>query len=285
MNIITGEKFQDICEVGFSKLEHKEFESQNTTIDSFDIDTFDFDDYNNPSLVYINSSLLNRVKPKLVESKLYEKLLKFKNPFDIVFHNSDDSFDDIHLDYFNIPNINRIFSQNINTSHKRLYPLPIGLANRMWKFGDLDYFNSQLNSIQEKTKFIHFNFTVSGGARSEYRPQCYEAAKNKGLKESPSLDFKPYVKDLMKYKYCLSPEGNGIDCHRMWECLYLRVIPICHRNKVTEAFAKLFPIVLLDDWNDLDLEYLEQHYETLSNWKNYYLLDFDLYIKHIKLNG
>ena len=285
MNIITGEKFQDICQVGFSKLEHKKFESQNKEIKSLDIDTFDFDNYDNPSLVYINSSLLNRTKPKLVESKLYEKLQKFKNPFDIIFHNSDDSFDDTHLDYFKIPNIKRIFSQNINTSHKRLFPLPIGLANRMWKFGDLEYFNSQISKLEQKSKFIHFNFTVNGGARSEYRPQCYDAAIRKKIEFSPTLDFKPYIQDLKKYKYCLSPEGNGIDCHRMWECLYLKVIPICHKNKVTEAFAKLFPIVLLENWDDLDLDYLERHYDRLSNWKNYYLLDFDLYIKHVKLNG
>ena len=71
----------------------------------------------------------------------------------------------------------------------------------------------------------------------------------------------------------------------MWECLYLRVIPVCHRNIVTEYFSKLFPIVLVDDWNDLNLDYLEKNYETLSNWKNYYLLDCDLYYKYITNNG
>ena len=67
----------------------------------------------------------------------------------------------------------------------------------------------------------------------------------------------------------------------MWECLYLKVIPICHRNILTEHFSKLFPIVLVDDWKDrkelgMDIQYLEQNYERLSNWKNYYLLDQDL---------
>ena len=71
----------------------------------------------------------------------------------------------------------------------------------------------------------------------------------------------------------------------MWECFYFKVIPICHRNKVTEYFSELFPIVLVDDWNDLDLKYLEESYDKLNNWKNYYLLDLDLFIKYIKLNG
>ena len=155
----------------------------------------------------------------------------------------------------------------------------------MWDFGKVEDFKKLINHNIEKTKFIYFNFTVEGGARSEFRPQCFEAAIEKGIKPSKDLPFKEYVNDLQKHKYCLSPEGNGIDCHRMWECFYLKVIPICHRNKVTEYFSKLFPIVLVDDWNELDLEYLEKHYDKLSNWKNYYLLDLDMYIKKIKLNG
>ena len=75
---IQGERFQELCETQISKLEHKKFESN---MDSIDIDNFDFTNYNNSRLVYVNSSLLNTSKPKLIQSKLYDKLLKFKNPY------------------------------------------------------------------------------------------------------------------------------------------------------------------------------------------------------------
>ena len=73
---IQGERFQELCETQISKLEHKKFESN---MDSIDIDNFDFTNYNNSRLVYVNSSLLNTSKPKLIQSKLYDKLLKLKN--------------------------------------------------------------------------------------------------------------------------------------------------------------------------------------------------------------
>ena len=276
MKVITGERIQDLCDISISKKEHKNFESQNQ-LNSIDIDTFNFENFDNPNLVYINSSLINDNKPALAESKLFEKLHYFKNPFDLVLHNSDQSFDDIHL--------KRIFTQNINTFHERLFPLPIGIGNTGRPYGDVDYFSSHIEKKVEKSKFIHFGFTLNGGVRDEFRPQCYNAAKKLGIEEAENLPFKQYVEDLKKYKYCLSPEGNGIDCHRMWECLYFKVIPICHRNKVTEYYSELFPIVLVDDWNDLDLKYLEENYDKLNNWKNYYLLDLDLFIKYIKLNG
>lgn len=284
MKIISGESIQELCGVSISKLEHKKFES--SKVKSIDIDNYDFTDYDNPSHVYVNSSLINISKPELIKSDLYGKLQQFKNPFNLVLHNSDDPFDDIHLKYFDIPNVKKIFTQNINTSHERLFALPIGLANNMWEFGDKEHFKTEIEDIVEKTKPIYFNFTVEGGARDEYRPQCYQGAKWRNFPQAQSKDFKGYLKDLKTYKYCLSPEGNGIDCHRMWECLYLKVIPICHRNILTEHFSKLFPIVLVDDWKDrkelgMDIQYLEQNYERLSNWKNYYLLDQDLYLKHI----
>ena len=86
---IQGERFQELCETQISKLEHKKFESN---MDSIDIDNFDFTNYNNSRLVYVNSSLLNTSKPKLIQSKLYDKLLKLKNPFTLILHNSDDEF-------------------------------------------------------------------------------------------------------------------------------------------------------------------------------------------------
>ena len=284
MKIITGERIQELAHVSFSRNDDKGLESQNVT--TYDVENFEFDGYDNPEVVYCNSGLINKFKPILINVKLYEKLKKFKNPFDLILHNSDQSFDKVHEEYFNIPNIKRIFTQNMNTTHPKLFPLPIGLANSRWKWGDLNIFEKHLNSLpEEKTNSIFFNFKIDGGVREEYRPQCYEACINKGLKWTEDTDFDSYINNLKTYKYCISPEGNGIDCYRMWECLYLRVIPVCHRNIVTEYFSKLFPIVLVDNWNDLNLDYLERNYETLSNWKNYYLLDCDLYYKYITNNG
>ena len=56
MNIITGEKLQDLCDVQISKLEHKKFESNQNSID---IDNFNFKNFNNSELVYCNISLIN----------------------------------------------------------------------------------------------------------------------------------------------------------------------------------------------------------------------------------
>ena len=285
MNIITGEKIQSLCDHHISKDEHKKFELQ---VDNhIDVDKFDFTDFDNDELVYCNGSLLNLQKPKLVESKLYEKLEQFKNPFKLVLHNSDQNFGDQQLKYLNIPNCKKIYTQNMNVIYdpilENIIPLPIGIANSFWKWGNLDIFDEVLNTdIDKKSNFIYANFTRVGGIRDVNRIKCYTKCKLEYIPFVEDMGYKDYLNTLKTYKYCISPQGNGIDCYRMWESLYLKVIPICIRSALVEYFAKLFPIYIIDDWYDLNCEVLESEYSKFT-WDNYRLLDFNNYIKYIGL--
>ena len=280
LHIITGEKFQSLCHHHISKDEHKKFELQ---VDNhIDVDKFDFTDFDNDELVYCNSSLLNAGKPKLIESKLYEKLEQFKNPFELVLHNSDQNFGEKQLKYLDIPNCKKIYTQNMDVIHDDVIPLPIGVANSCWKWGDLSVWEKILKEDIQKDNFIHFNFQKEGGLREENnRVYCYDSMIKKGIKFLPNMDYENYLKTLSTYKYSISPKGNGIDCHRMWESFYLKVIPICERSILTEYFSKIFPIVLLDDWNDLDLESLHKNYSKNNKWDNYYQLDFKVFSKGV----
>ena len=281
LTIITGEKVQSLCGNHISKKEHLPFELN--VNDHIDIDNFDFTDFDNKELVYCNSSLVNKGKPRLVESKLYEKLQQFKNPFKLILHNSDQNFDTGHLKYLDIPNCKKIYTQNINIKHIDVIPLPIGIANSFWKWGNLDIFDEVLNTdIDTKSNFIYANFTKTGGTRDENRVECYENVKGQNIPFVENLEYRDYLNKLKTYKYCVSPQGNGIDCHRMWEALYLKVVPICIRSKLISHFFSLFPIYIIDSWGDLNSEVLELEYSKFT-WDNYRLLDFDNYIKYIGL--
>lgn len=282
MEFITGEKIQSLAQISFSKQEHRDFENKN--VNWIDIDTHPTEEFNNPELVYCNISLINTTKPVLTSSKLFEKLSKFQNSFSLILHNADQNFDEKHLRYFEIKNLKKIFSENVTVSHPNLIPLPMGIANSMWGHGNESLLKKVIEKNNIKDQNFYFNFTLEGGARGEHRPQCYEAVKNKDI---PFLEFNTqenYFETLSTYKYCISPPGNALDCYRMWECLYLKVIPICIRSTTTEFYSKIFPIVLLDNWDEFNPELLLDKYETLNKWENYHLLDFHNLINHIELN-
>ena len=148
--------------------------------------------------------------------------------------------------------------------------MPIGLARHIWPHGKLEIMYHHMNSISNKDKFIYFNFNI--GTNKEKRQDCFNTIRNKGISWSNGTNFNSYLNNLKRHKFAICPEGNGIDCHRMWECLYLRVIPICKRNILIERFSQLFPILILDVWNDLNINNI--NYEYFS-WHNYDKLDFN----------
>ena len=278
---IQGERFQDLCSVQISKLEHKQFE---LTSDSIDIDDYDFTNYDNAELVYVNSSLLNTTKPKLIESKLYDKLSEFRNPFRLVLHNSDDEFGEKQLKYLDIPNCKKIYTQNMNVKHPQVEPLPIGIANSCWDWGDSKIMDEVINEGFSDTNplFIYANFTKGDGVRYERRKDCYDILSENGIIMQDSTDYKSYLQDLKKFKFCLSPEGNGIDCYRTWEALYMKTIPICKRSVMVEEFAKTFPIYIVDDWKKFDIDDVWSSYDSF-NWDNWDKLDFKTYCMEIEL--
>ena len=284
MNIITGEKFQSLCDHYISRELDSEMELRGTTESEkyLDIESFDFTDFDNKEMVYCNSGFISATKQKLIDLELYEKLQQFKNPFKLILHNSDQRFYEKQLKYLDIPNCKKIYTQNIDVIHEDVIPLPIGVANSCWKWGDLSVWEKILKEDIQKDNFIHFNFQKEGGLREENnRVYCYDSMIKKGIEFLPNMDYESYLKKLGIYKYSISPKGNGIDCHRMWECFYLKVIPICERSILTEYFSKIFPIVLLDDWNDLDLESLHKNYSKNNKWDNYYQLDFKVFSKEV----
>jgi len=285
MNIITGEKFQSLCDHYISKELDSEVKLKGTTESEkyLDIESFDFTDFDNKEMVYCNSGLVSATKQKLIDLKLFDKLQQFKNPFKLILHNSDQRFYEKQLEYLDIPNCKKIYTQNMDVVHDDVIPLPIGVANSCWKWGNLDIFDEVLNTdIDTKSNFIYANFTKTGGVRDENRLECYENIESQNIPFVENLEYRDYLNKLKTYKYCVSPQGNGIDCHRMWEALYLKVVPICIRSKLISHFSTLFPIYIVDRWEDLDVKVLEKSYSKF-NWDNYKLLDFEKYIKHIGL--
>ena len=63
--------------------------------------------------------------------------------------------------------------------------------------------------------------------------------------------YEEYIEDLAKHDYAICPPGNGIDSHRIWECLYLNVCPVMLKETFSLALSKHFPVILVDDWSSL----------------------------------
>ena len=216
---------------------------------------------NNEPYIFCYTDRLNEFET------LVKTLKMMQNKFILIFHNSDNCFDDKHIQLFEeLPLLQHIYTQNMNTVHPKVSALPIGLCNRS------EGLQGTYETEVEKTNNIYFHFTIS--TNKVKRQECYEKIIKKGVEWKPNkIHYPKYLLELKTYKYCICPEGNGIDTHRFWESLYMNVIPICKKNVLVQYFSKYFPIVLLDDWDDLDLTKLDEVYEDMKI--NHELLTMD----------
>lgn len=265
MNIITGEKIQLLCDHFIGRQVDFDFNPK-IKGDSRCLDIKDIPDkFDNSYLVYAYTHIL-------WESSFYKKLATFKNKFQLVLHNSDGELTEQYLKRLKeIPNLEKIYSQNVRVKDDMIVPLPIGIANSMWGHGNL----SLWENIQEEKKIglVHFNFSIE--TNLSVRQPCYDKINSKGIPFLGRQNQTNYLKILRGYKYAICPDGGGVDTHRLWECLYSRVIPICQRSVSVEYFAQYYPIVILDDWSDLNIEELERKYDEYSDWSNIDNLDFN----------
>lgn len=199
-------------------------------------------------------------------------LKRIPSEFSLLFHNSDGAFKEKHESLLNIPNLRKIYSQNLMIQPTdTVVPIPIGIANSMWNHGNLSAWKSILEMTSPiKTNRVYFNFNIHTNVH--LRSACHQEMMKKNVPIQPSLDYKEYLQRLRTFQYAICPEGNGKDTHRFWECLYLKTIPICTRNHVTVYYSQFYPVVLIDSWEALDLNC--PLHTAVTDWSNYDLLDF-----------
>ena len=286
MNIITGEKIQNLCDYYIGSLDDFNFNPiiRNQKLKHINIDNYDIENIKSLNIknIFCYTHLIDGEAANFNTEKctnnlknLFIILSNISTKFNIIFHNSDGVFKDEHKSILQFDNVNKIYSQNLSIKQEeRIIPLPIGIANSMWRHGNLHIWRQILenNNLENKPNFIYFNFNINTNISK--RKKCYDIITCKNIPNLPNMDYLKYLNLLSLYKFAICPEGNGLDTHRFWECLYLKVIPICLKNHITEYYSKNFPIVLLDDWNDIDKNMLNLFHNN-ANWDNYELLNLN----------
>lgn len=203
--------------------------------------------WNNPRIVFCYSHRLDQ---------FMEILPWLENDFILVSHNSDGNVTEKYIPLLQHPKLLFWHAQNVLLSHPKLGSLPIGIANSMWPHGNQDILSHVIAKNHTKINSVFFNFSVH--TNPSERIPCYEALKEK-LVWQPTVGFQEYLETMATYKYAICPPGNGADCHRIWECIYLGVIPILLRSPFTEWIHSKFPSILLDTWDDFNEELTQMY--------------------------
>lgn len=153
------------------------------------------------------------------------------------------------------PNIKKWFLVNKNFNHPIVEFLPLGLYFE----GAVETLKEVLTDLPSKTELCYANWT-------DYTVERVQLKQDLPSHPWIHLDlgrrpFKEFLLNMARYKYVMCPEGNGLDCHRIWEALYLGCLPVMKATNFAKMLlAEEFPITLVDSWQELTEDFLIKDY-------------------------
>lgn len=218
-------------------------------------------------IIYYNSNITNSIKYLIKTSNIFfvktDYLNYFSNiilphidhKFILITHNSAKTSGK-NINILNNKYLIKWFGQNM-ISHTKTYGIPLGLQNKQWEGSDFNICKKYKNN--QKTNLLYFNFSIK---TNKDRVNIEKTLLTNGFKKNNKKKWKEYIKDLSEHKFCISPEGKGVDCHRLWECIYVGCIPIVKKNKILYTYFKDLPILWVENFNEITKKYLLDIYEN-----------------------
>ncbi len=168
------------------------------------------------------------------------------------------------------------YTQNYDgtISHPKLKPFPIGLDlhSKRWMVNNSAL--AKLNYYDELRKREQPYITdriFCDAHLSITHPERRSMFQT--LKANAHIDFlgsiQPFLEicsQYRKYKFVLSPRGNGLDCHRTWELFLLGCIPIIKSSSLDIMWKTHgLPVVIISDWAELNDNNIQA---KLDQWNN-----------------
>ena len=265
-----------ICEDFFTKY-YSSKDNLVITRKEINIDNFRNFDKENPVVVLTGYK-------HIIEQFFNNIIIHFKYPVRLIIIDSDVVF--LTNEFLNNYNLLCCFTWNKPFEHDKLFCLPIGLNFDRQHDIMSNFLNNQNNEIVNNKQLLAINHSPN---TNSIRGKLAEKANNEWNDFCDVLEYiapiKSYIAPskiegrikidvsnpecynvMKKYHFILSPAGAGEDTHRTWEAIYTGCIPIVKSSQLNELYKEL-PIVVVDDWNLINKEFLLEQLNIINNKK------------------
>ncbi len=198
------------------------------------------------------------VNSLMQESDLLSLCLNFSDKKFIIFTGLEDTPIDEFI-FNKIPdNVLSVNAVNALSFGGKVNPIPYGIQRRL-SINDnrKDFLLSFMSSEENQTEnLLYVNHSVH--TNPEERSGINELFLDKSWAkvEVGSVNYQNYLTSLKKSKFMICPIGNAIDCHRNWECLYMRRVPVMKKNSYLEYLLKDYPVLFVNDYSKVTEELL-----------------------------
>lgn len=179
------------------------------------------------------------------------------------------------------------FAKNCYSKKDNVIPIPIGFQNIRWnKNGFRNRIYNEYEDDTEPVKLVYLNCKI--GTNVKVRQQCWDECNEMGIDADDAdkhrLSFEEFINKMKNYKFILSPDGYGVDCHRTWEALFVNRIPVIKNKYPLSRLYENMPVLFVNEWTELENIDLNGIYNKMRNIFNRDILTqeyWDNYIKRI----
>lgn len=184
----------------------------------------------------------------------------------LISHNHDVSAPGIFKPYLEDPRLYAWFTQNMDTCHPKLYPIPIGLINLSHSFASGYYQILDTVRAQEplsKQRLCYGNFNVSTNKQERGQVAALLWGCSWICWEKP-VGYRAYLRHLAQSCFVLSPAGGGLDCYRTWETLIMGSFPVV-RSSFLDSLYEGLPVLIVKQWEEVTCAFLEHKYTEMHH--------------------
>ena len=166
-----------------------------------------------------------------------------------------------------------VYCVNVLDGLPGVTPIPVGLENSIRRkngvLHDFLFVHDQRRepwaSLPSKSRQIFGSFKVSTNFLAR-EPLAQKMLQTRHGFIEKRMSIKNFRDGILKSKFVVSPPGNGPDCYRTWEAIYLGAVPIVLQTSLAESLHSDLPIWAVNDWDEAlsaSDDELNQKYEEL----------------------
>tara|TARA_B100000686_G_scaffold208956_1_gene215861 strand:- start:434 stop:1390 length:957 start_codon:yes stop_codon:yes gene_type:complete len=180
----------------------------------------------------------------------------------IIFTNLEDTPIDEHI--FNaIPwNVLCIAAINAQSYGGKVVPAPYGVQRRMTPEDDhIERLQSAMKTNIDPSHFklLYVNHNDTSHEERVGIKDLFRECEWANVDEK-RVDYYNFLLNLAQHKFIICPRGNAIDCHRNWEVLYMRRVPIMlKKHSYLRELYKDYPVLWVDKFEDITREMLKEN--------------------------
>jgi hypothetical protein len=146
-------------------------------------------------------------------------------------------------------NVRAVFSCNVNSADTRMRYFPLGRDFRA-RAEALKLAPTRARDILCYANFSVDTHPVRIALRDRLARLPHVTTEHMGKFLHYPMTRAAFLERLQRAKFALCPRGAGIETFRMWDCLYLGVVPVVIDEAVFLRQLRALPILMLRSWDE-----------------------------------